>query len=101
MLVNVPLTTCSPVGVLYVATRLPVIIPPLINQHLNLTKNTSLAIAVGYPDLFSIGLTINNQTGQAIEGFLIIMLVYLTISLTISVFMSAYNRRVALRGNAV
>lgn len=80
---------------------LRLIVPPLTSQYLNCTKNSSLAIAIGYPDLVSIANTTINQTGQAIEGFLIIMLVYLTISLTISVFMSAYNRRVALRGNAV
>lgn len=80
---------------------LRLIVPPLTSQYLNCTKNSSLAIAIGYPDLVSIANTTINQTGQAIEGFLIIMLVYLTISLAISVFMNAYNRLVALRGNAV
>lgn len=80
---------------------LRLIVPPLTSQYLNCTKNSSLAIAIGYPDLVSIANTTINQTGQAIEGFLIIMSVYLTISVAISVFMSAYNRRVALRGNAV
>jgi general L-amino acid transport system permease protein len=80
---------------------LRLIVPPLTSQYLNCTKNSSLAIAIGYPDLVSIANTTINQTGQAIEGFLIIMSVYLTFSLAISLFMSAYNRRVALRGNAV
>ena len=56
------------------------IIPPLTSQYLNLTKNSSLAIAVGYPDLFSVGLTINNQTGQAIPFVVMIMFTYLSMS---------------------
>jgi len=74
------------------------IVPPMTSQYLNLTKNSSLAVAIGYPDLVSIANTTMNQTGQAIEGVAIIMLVYLTISLTISAFMNWYNRRIALRG---
>lgn len=77
---------------------LRVIVPPLSSQYLNCTKNSSLAVAIGYPDLVSIANTTINQTGQAIEGIGIIMLVYLTISLTISGFMNWYNQRVALRG---
>jgi general L-amino acid transport system permease protein len=77
---------------------LRVIVPPITSQYLNCTKNSSLAVAIGYPDLVSIANTTINQTGQAIEGILIIMLVYLTISLTISSFMNWYNRRFALRG---
>lgn len=73
------------------------IVPPLTNQYLNLTKNSSLAVAIGYPDLVSIANTTINQTGQAIEGIAIIMAVYLVISLTISAFMNWYNARVALR----
>jgi general L-amino acid transport system permease protein len=75
---------------------LRVIIPPLINQYLNLTKNSSLAIAVGYPDLFSIGLTINNQTGQAIPFVIMIMTTYLSLSLLTSVLLNLVNRRLAL-----
>ena len=60
---------------------LRVIVPPLTSQYLNLTKNSSLAVAIGYPDLVSIANTTINQTGQAIEGIAIIMAVYLTISL--------------------
>jgi general L-amino acid transport system permease protein len=76
---------------------LRVIVPPMTSQYLNLTKNSSLAVAIGYPDLVSIANTTMNQTGQAIEGIAIIMAVYLTISLSISAFMNWYNARVALR----
>jgi len=77
---------------------LRVIVPPLTSQYLNLTKNSSLAVAIGYPDLVSIANTTMNQTGQAIEGIAIIMAVYLTISLSISALMNWYNARIALRG---
>jgi general L-amino acid transport system permease protein len=74
-----------------------VIIPPLTNQYLNLIKNSSLAVAIGYPDLVQIFTgTVLNQTGQAVEVVAITMLVYLTISLTTSLLMNLYNRRVAL-----
>ena len=76
---------------------LRVIVPPLTSQYLNLTKNSSLAVAIGYPDLVSIANTTINQTGQAIEGIAVIMAVYLTISLAISTFMNWYNARIALR----
>ena len=76
---------------------LRVIVPPMTNQYLNLTKNSSLAVAIGYPDLVSIANTTMNQTGQAIEGVAIIMAVYLTISLSISAFMNWYNAYVAFR----
>src|SRR6202045_3979685 len=75
---------------------LRVIIPPMTSQYLSLTKNSSLAVAIGYPDLVSIANTTLNQTGQAVEGIAMIMAVYLTISLTISVLMNYYNRAVAL-----
>ncbi|HEX2197613.1 MAG TPA: ABC transporter permease subunit [Burkholderiales bacterium] len=74
-----------------------VMVPPLASQYLNLTKNSSLAVAIGYPDLVSIANTTMNQTGQAIEGVVIIMAVYLTISLSISGFMNWYNARVMRR----
>ncbi len=77
---------------------LRVIVPPLTSQYLNLTKNSSLAVAIGYPDLVAIAGTTINQTGQAIEGIALIMAVYLTISLTISSLMNWYNARVALKG---
>lgn len=75
---------------------LRVIIPPMTSQFLNLTKNSSLAVAVGYPDLVSAANTTLNQTGQSPEVILIIMIVYLTTSLTTSLFMNWYNKRIAL-----
>jgi general L-amino acid transport system permease protein len=75
---------------------LRVIIPPMTSQYLNLTKNSSLAVAIGYQDLVSIADTTLNQTGQAIEGIAVIMGVYLTISLSISLFMNWYNAHIAL-----
>jgi len=77
---------------------LRIIIPPTISQYLNVTKNSSLAVAIGYPDLVSVTNTSLNQTGQAIECIAIMMSVYLAISLSISVFMNWYNRHVALVG---
>src|SRR3979411_586837 len=75
---------------------LRVIIPPMTSQYLNLTKNSSLAVAIGFQDIVSIANTTLNQTGQAIEGIVIIMAVYLTISISISLFMNWYNARIAL-----
>lgn len=75
---------------------LRVIIPPMTNQYLNLTKNSSLAVAIGYPDLVSISNTTMNQTGQAVEAVAIFMTIYLSISLLISLFMNWYNKRMAL-----
>ena len=76
---------------------LRVIIPPLTSQYLNLTKNSSLAVAVGYPDLVSIATTSLNQTGRAIECIAIVMLCYLTISLLTAAIMNFYNRKAAIR----
>ncbi|MBN9670415.1 amino acid ABC transporter permease [Roseibium aggregatum] len=73
-----------------------VIIPPLTSQYLNLTKNSSLAVAIAYPDLVSMGGTVLNQTGQAIEVIGIWMAVYLSLSLITSAFMNWYNQRMAL-----
>jgi general L-amino acid transport system permease protein len=75
---------------------LRVIIPPLTSQYLNLTKNSSLAVAIGYQDIVSVANTTLNQTGQAIEAIALIMAVFLTISLGISLFMNWYNARIAL-----
>jgi general L-amino acid transport system permease protein len=74
------------------------IVPPTTNQYLNLAKNSSLAVAIGYPDFVSVANTAINQTGQAIEGVALIMLAYLTLSLAISALMNWYNKRVALIG---
>nr|WP_321444651.1 amino acid ABC transporter permease [uncultured Cohaesibacter sp.] len=73
-----------------------VIIPPLTSQYLNLTKNSSLAVAIAYPDIVSVGGTVLNQTGQAIEVIGIWMLVYLSLSLITSMLMNWYNRSIAL-----
>jgi general L-amino acid transport system permease protein len=73
---------------------LRVIVPPLTSQYLNLTKNSSLAIAIGFPDLFNIGNTIMNQTGQTIPVFAMIMVSYLLMSLTTSAYMNWYNQRI-------
>ena len=75
---------------------LRVIVPPLTSQYLNLTKNSSLAVAIGYPDLVSIANTAINQNGQALECIVIIMGVYLFVNLVTALGMGVYNRRVAL-----
>ena len=73
---------------------LRVIAPPLTSQYLNLTKNSSLAVAIGFPDLFNVGNTMMNQTGQSVPIFAMIMMSYLFISLTTSAYMNWYNRRI-------
>jgi len=75
---------------------LRVIIPPLASQYLNLTKNSSLAILIGYYDLMNVGTTIFNQTGRAVEMILAIMGTYLTMSLLTSLAMNYYNKRMKL-----
>ena len=76
---------------------LRVIIPPLTNQYLNLTKNSSLAVAIGYPDVVSIANTAINQTGRAVECIALIMVVYLTTSLLTALLMNWYNARSAIQ----
>lgn len=76
---------------------LRVIIPPLTNQYLNLTKNSSLAVAIGYPDVVSIANTAINQTGRAVECISIVMGVYLCTSLATSLLMNWYNARAAIK----
>ena len=76
---------------------LRVIVPPLTSQYLNLTKNSSLAIAVGYPDLFKIGTTMANQTGQPVPVIVLVMGTYLAISLATSLLMNLYNRSVQVQ----
>lgn len=73
-----------------------IVIPPLTSQYLNLTKNSSLAIAIGYPDLTAIAGTVLNQTGQAVEGVVIMMAVYLALSLLTSAIMNVVNSKMAL-----
>ena len=75
---------------------LRVIIPPATSQYLNLAKNSSLAVAIGYQDMVSIGDTILNQSGQALEVISIYMSFYLVLSLLTSAFMNWYNKRIAL-----
>jgi general L-amino acid transport system permease protein len=75
---------------------LRVIVPPMTSEYLSLTKNSSLAVIIGFPDLVNIANTTMNQTGQAVEGIALIMAVYLAISLLISLLMNLYNRSVAL-----
>jgi len=73
------------------------IVPPMTNQYLNLIKNSSLAVAIGYPDLVNISNTALNQTGRAVECIALVMAMYLTLSLITAAAMNAYNRRVATR----
>ncbi|UVK44718.1 amino acid ABC transporter permease [Mesorhizobium sp. AR07] len=73
-----------------------IVIPPLASQYLNLTKNSSLAIAIGYPDLTATTGTVLNQTGQAVECVVIMMVIYLAISLLTSLFMNWFNAKMAL-----
>lgn len=76
---------------------LRLIIPPLTSQYLNIAKNSSLAIAIGYPDIYFVASTTFNQTGKAVEVMLLIMVTYLSISLTISLIMNLFNRSVQLK----
>jgi general L-amino acid transport system permease protein len=75
---------------------LRVTIPPLTSQMLNLTKNSSIAVGIGYPDFVAVASTTINQTGQAIEGISLILIVYLIFSLSTSAFMNWYNKKTAL-----
>jgi general L-amino acid transport system permease protein len=84
-------------GLIVLPQALRVIIPPLTSQYLNLIKNSSLAIAIGYPDLFNVSTTIANITGQPVAIILVVMGVYLAISLATSLVMNLYNRRVQIR----
>jgi general L-amino acid transport system permease protein len=73
-----------------------IVIPPLASQYLNLTKNSSLAIAIGYPDLTATTGTVLNQTGQAVECVVIMMVIYLAISILTSLLMNWFNAKMAL-----
>jgi len=93
----------TPLQVLWYITlplALRAIVPALTNQYLNLTKNSSLAVAVGYPELVSIANTSLNQSGRAFECIVVVMAVYLSLSLITAGLMNLYNARVALRGSA-
>jgi general L-amino acid transport system permease protein len=76
---------------------LRIIVPPLTSQYLNLVKNSSLAIAIGYPDLFNVSTTVANQTGQPVAVIAFVMLIYLVISLVTSLVMNLYNRTVRIK----
>jgi general L-amino acid transport system permease protein len=90
------LTPLQRMRLIVLPQALRVVVPPLTSQYLNLTKNSSLAVIIGYPDLVSIANTTINQTGQAVEGIAMIMAVYLALSLLISLLMNLFNRSVAL-----
>jgi len=83
-------------GLVILPQALRIMVPPMTSQFLNVVKNTTLALAVGYPDFAAVVATTINQTSQAIEGVAILMVVYLSISISISLFMNWYNARVAL-----
>jgi general L-amino acid transport system permease protein len=93
---SIGLRSAQVLNLVILPQALRVIIPPLTSQMLNLTKNSSLAVAIGYPDFVSVSGTAINQTGQAIEGVALIMLVYLFFSLTTSAFMNWYNKKMKL-----
>ena len=92
------LTPVQQLRIVVLPQALRVIVPALTNQLLSLTKNSSLAVAVGYPELVSVANTSLNSTGRAFECIAVIMAVYLLLSLLISAGMNRYNARVALRG---
>ncbi|NDP43522.1 MAG: ABC transporter permease subunit, partial [Aromatoleum sp.] len=91
------LTRGQEIRLVQLPQALRVIIPPMTSQYLNLTKNSSLAVAVGYPDLVSIATTSLNQTGRAIECIAIVMACYLTLSLLTAAIMNLYNRKAAIK----
>ncbi len=90
------LTTGQTLRLVVFPQALRIMVPPVTSQYLNLAKNSSLAIAIGFPDLFSVAGTVFNQTGAAIEIITIMMLSYLSISLFTSILMNIYNRRIQL-----
>ncbi|HXW00493.1 MAG TPA: ABC transporter permease subunit, partial [Anaerolineae bacterium] len=90
------LTESQRLRLIVLPQALRVIIPPMTSQYLNLTKNSSLAVAIGFPDLVAVGNTVLNQSGLAVQVILIFMICYLTLSLTISAFLNWYNKKVAL-----
>jgi len=90
----VGLSSSQVLMLIIIPQALRVIIPPLISQYLNLTKNSSLALAIGYQELFAIGKVTINQAGRAVPVFLLIMATYLAISLITSLVLNIYNKRV-------
>ena len=94
---SLSLTRTQAIRLVIMPQALRVIIPPLTSQYLNLTKNSSLAVAIGYPDVVSVATTALNNTGRAVECIAIVMAVFLTTSLSTSALMNWYNRRAAIR----
>lgn len=90
------LTTSMTLRLVIFPQALRIMIPPMTSTYLNLTKNSSLAVAIAYPDLFYVGNTINNQTGQAVPVILMLMVSYLSVSLLTSLLMNWYNKRIQL-----
>lgn len=90
------LTSGQTLRLVIIPQALRIIVPPLTNQYLNLTKNSSLGIAIGFPDLFYVATTINNQSGAAVQVIAIIMVSYLSLSLLTSLIMNIYNSRIRL-----
>ena len=88
------LSSTQVLSLVIIPQALRVMIPPMISQFLNLTKNSSLALAIGYPDVFAVGRIMINQAGRAVPVFSMVMLVYLTISLFVSFILNWYNRRI-------
>ncbi len=93
-------TRWQQIRLVLIPQALRTVVPPTTNQYLNLIKNSSLAVAVGYPDLVSVGNTAINQTGRAIECLSVIMAVYLSLSLLMAGFMNWFNARHALKGQS-
>jgi general L-amino acid transport system permease protein len=91
---SIGLTDMQTLRMIVFPQALRIIVPPLTSQYLNLAKNSSLAIAVGFADLFSVSRTMANQTGNPISVIVLVMATYLVISLVTSLLMNIYNRRV-------
>lgn len=92
----VGLTEMQTLRLIVFPQALRIIVPPLTSQYLNLAKNSSLAIAIGFPDLFNVAGTIFNQTGRSVQVVMLIMISYLSMSLFTSLIMNIYNRRIQL-----
>lgn len=93
-------TRWQQIRLVLIPQALRTVVPPTTNQYLNLIKNSSLAVAVGYPDLVSVSTTALNQSGRAVECILVMMAVYLALSLLTASAMNVFNRRQAIKGAA-
>ena len=92
----VGLSTTQVLSLVIMPQALRIIIPPMISQYLNLTKNSSLALAIGFQEVFSVGKIAINQAGRAVPVFALVMLTYLTLSFLTSFVLNLYNRRIQL-----